>query len=65
MFFGTTQELEFLFFLSRKAQNIFPESNFRLYDKNSESGYFSFLHQNQNIFSATLKQKQNILQQSN
>ena len=39
-------ELEYLFFLSR----IFPEFNFRLYDKNSESDYFFFLHQNQNIF---------------
>ena len=44
--------LEFFFFV---AQNIFPEINFRLYDKNSESGYFFFLHQNQNICSATLR----------
>ena len=28
----------------------FPEFNIRLYDKNSESDYFFFLHQNQNIF---------------
>jgi hypothetical protein len=28
----------------------FPESNIRLYNKNSESDYFFFLHQNQNIF---------------
>ena len=28
--------------------------NISLYDKNSESDYFFFLHQNQNIFSATL-----------
>jgi hypothetical protein len=28
----------------------FPECNIRLYDKNSESDYFFFLHQNQNIF---------------
>ena len=39
-FFFGQHELEFLFFLSRKAQNIFPESNFKSYDKNSESGYF-------------------------
>jgi hypothetical protein len=32
----------------------FPEFNIRLYDKNSESDFFFFLHQNQNIFSATL-----------
>jgi hypothetical protein len=41
-FFRTTQEFEFLIF--------FPEFNIRLYDKNSESDYFFFLHQNQNIF---------------
>jgi len=28
----------------------FPEFNIRLYEKNSESDYFFFLHQNQNIF---------------
>jgi len=27
-----------------------PAFNIRLYDKNSESDYFLFLHQNQNIF---------------
>jgi hypothetical protein len=40
-FFRTTRELEYLFF---------QEFNIRLYDKNSESDYFFFLHQNQNIF---------------
>ena len=50
-FFWTTQELEYLFFLSRKARIIFPEFNIKLYDKNSESDYFFFLHKNQNIFS--------------
>ena len=34
--------------------NMFPEFNIRLYDKSSASDYFFFLHQNQNIFSATL-----------
>jgi hypothetical protein len=48
-FFRTTQELEY-FFLSRKARIFFPEFNIRLYDKNSESDYFFFIHQNQNIF---------------
>ena len=38
------------FFFSRKARIFFPEFNIRLYDKNSESDYFFFLHQNQNIF---------------
>jgi hypothetical protein len=36
--------------LSRKARIFFPEFNIGLYDKNSESDYFFFLHQNQNIF---------------
>ena len=43
-----------IFFFSRTARNIFPEFNIDLYDKNSESDYFFFLQQNQNIFSATL-----------
>jgi hypothetical protein len=50
IFFRTTQELEYLFFLPRKALTFFPEFNNRLYDKNSESDYFFFLQQNQNIF---------------
>ena len=41
-FFRTTQELEYLFFLLRKARNFFPEFNIRFYDKNSESDYFFF-----------------------
>ena len=49
-FFRTTQELKYLLFLSRKARNFFPEFNIGLYDKNSESDYFFFLHQNHNIF---------------
>ena len=54
-FFWTTPELYFFFFLSRKAQNIFPEYNFRLYDKKFWIRLFLFLHQNQNIFSASWK----------
>ena len=49
-FFRTTRELEYLFFFLRKVRNFFPEFHIRLYDKNSESDYFFFLHQNQNIF---------------
>ena len=56
--FRTKQELECLLFLSRKARNFVPEFNIRLYDKNSESDYFFFLHQNQNIF---LEKKNNPL----
>jgi hypothetical protein len=37
-FFG--HELEYYFYLSRKAQIFFPEFNIRLYDKNSESHFF-------------------------
>jgi hypothetical protein len=40
IFFQTTQELEYLFFLSHKAQIIFPEFNIRLYVKISEADYF-------------------------
>ena len=39
IFFGQ-HKLEYLFFLSGKAQIFFPEINIRLYDKNSESDYF-------------------------
>jgi hypothetical protein len=41
-----------IFLLSRKARIFFQEFNItdRLYDKNSESDYFFFLHQNQNIY---------------
>ena len=39
----------FIFYVAPSAK-FFPEFNIRLYDKNSESYYFFFLHQNQNIF---------------
>ena len=42
IFFRTTQELEYLFFLSRKARNFFSVFHIRLYDKNSESDYIFF-----------------------
>jgi hypothetical protein len=48
-YFFEQHELEY-FFLSRKALIFFPEFNIRLYDKNFESDYLFFLHQNQNIF---------------
>ena len=38
--FRTTQELEYLFCLSRKARTFFPEFNIRLCDKYSESDFF-------------------------
>jgi hypothetical protein len=39
-FFRTTQELEYLFFLSRQAQKFVQQFNITLYDKNSESYFF-------------------------
>ena len=54
IFFSDNKRVRIFIFLSRQAQIFFPELNIRLYDKNSESDYFFFLHQNQNIFSATL-----------
>ena len=62
--FRTTQELEYLFFLSRKAQFFFPDFHIRLYDKNSESHYFFFLHQIQNIFFSNIG-NQNIFLEKN
>ena len=61
--FLTTQELGY-FFLSRKARIFFPEFFIRLYDKNSESDYFFFLQQNQNIFFSNIG-NQNIFLEKN
>ena len=63
-FFRTTRELKFFLLRSRKAQIFFPEYNIRLYDKNSESDYFFFLHQNQNIFFSNIG-NQNIFLEEN
>jgi hypothetical protein len=41
---------EICFRWTRELEYFFPEFNIRLYDKNSESDFFFFLHQNQNIF---------------
>jgi hypothetical protein len=55
MFFQTTRELEYLFFLSRKVRNFFSEYNIRLYGKNCESDYFFFPPpKSEYFFSATL-----------
>jgi hypothetical protein len=48
--FSDNTRVRIFIFLSLKARIFFPEFNIRLYDKNSESDYFFFLHQNQNIF---------------
>jgi hypothetical protein len=62
--FRTKQELEYLLFLSGKARNFVSEFNIRLYDINSESDYFFFLHQNQNIFFSNIV-NQNIFLEKN
>jgi hypothetical protein len=49
IFFSDNTRVRMFLLLSRKARIFFPEFNIRLYDKNSESDYFFFLHQNQNI----------------
>ena len=53
-FFGHHESLNIYFLLSRKARIFFPEFNIGLYDKISESDYFFFLHQNQNIFFSSI-----------
>ena len=42
IFISDNTRVRILIFLSRKARNLFPVSNIRLYDKNSESEYFFF-----------------------
>ena len=54
IFFSDNTRVRIFIFLSRKAGIFFPEFNIRLYDKNSESIYFFFLHQYQNIFSSNI-----------
>jgi hypothetical protein len=53
-FFRTTQELEYLFFLSHKARNFFPEFNIRLYDKTLNQIIFFPSTKIRIFFSATL-----------
>ena len=52
--FRTTQELEYFFFWRAKREIFFPESNIRLYDKNSESDFFFSSPKIRIFFSATL-----------
>jgi hypothetical protein len=54
LFFRTTQELEYLFFLSRQARIFFPEFNIRLYDKNWIILFFFSSTKIRIFFSATL-----------
>ena len=48
--YGFLVRSEFFFRTRVRKLIFFPEFNIGLYDKNSESDYFLFLHQNQNIF---------------
>ena len=52
-FSDNTRVRIFTYFCRAMREKKIPEFNIRLHDKNSESDYFFFLHQNQNIFSAT------------
>jgi hypothetical protein len=49
-FFRTTRELEYLFFLSCKAQFFFQNSTLGYMTNTLNQIIFFFLHQNQNIF---------------
>jgi hypothetical protein len=50
IFFSDNTRVKIFIFCRAKREFFFPEFNIRLYDKNSVSDYFFFLHQNQNIF---------------
>jgi hypothetical protein len=64
-FFRTTRELEYLFFLLRKAGIFLPEFNIGLYmTKTQNQIIFFFLHQNQNIFFSNIG-NQNIFLEKN
>jgi hypothetical protein len=49
IFFSDNTRVRIFFFVAQSAK-YFSRFNIRLYDKNSESDYFFFLHQNQSIF---------------
>jgi hypothetical protein len=48
-FFGQHESSNIYFYCRAKREILFQNLTLR-YDKNSESDYFFFLHQNQNIF---------------
>jgi hypothetical protein len=64
IFFRTTQELKYYYFLSHKVQIFFPEFNIRLYDKNSESDYYFFPPPKSEIFFSNIG-NQNIFLEKN
>jgi hypothetical protein len=63
-FFRTTQELEYLFILSRKARIFFQNLTLGYMTKTLNQIIFSFLHQNQNIFFSNIG-NQNIFLEKN
>ena len=63
-FFRTTQELEYLFILSRKARIFFQNLTLGYMTKTLNQIIFSFLHQNQNIFFSNIG-NQNIFLEEN
>ena len=63
-FFSNNTRIRIFIFFARQSAIFFPEFNIRLYDKNSESDYFFFLHQNQNIFFSNIR-NQNIFLEKN
>ena len=63
-FFGTTRELEYLFYLSRKARNFFHNLTLEYMTKTLNHIIFFFLHQNQNIFFSNVG-NQNIFLEKN
>jgi hypothetical protein len=63
-FFRTTQELEYLLILSRKARIFFQNLTLGYMTKTLNQIIFSFLHQNQNIFFSNIG-NQNIFLEKN
>jgi hypothetical protein len=64
IFLSDNTRVRIFIFCRAKREIFFPEFNIRLYDKNSESDYFFFLHQNQNIFFSKIG-NQNIFLEKN
>ena len=64
-FFEQHESQNINLFCRSKREFFFTEFNIRLYDKNSESDYFFFLHQNQNIFFSNIGNQNIFLEKKN
>ena len=64
IFFPDNTRVRKFIFCRAKHDFFFTEFNIRLYDNNSESDFFFFLHQNQNIFFSNIG-NQNIFWEKN